>query len=183
MRLSPRLPGGARWRCCRAAGAGEFKRWGEDNYLELCGKLSARDPELNFLWILGPQEAGIEEKVFASPVSSKSRILAGAPLGDLAAAAFACTWAVGNDCGPAHIFQMCGVPFTCVMSDHDGRGPRRADEWLDFPNVPYAVFSTPGTPISTVKAETVLNTVRKMLQARSAWKRPARRRIFRLLTD
>ncbi|PIU20422.1 MAG: hypothetical protein COT18_02345 [Elusimicrobia bacterium CG08_land_8_20_14_0_20_59_10] len=148
------LPGG---------GAGDFKRWGEDNYLELCGKLAALDAELNFLWILGPQEAGLEKKILASGPAPRSRILSGAALPDLAAAAFAAAGAVGNDCGPAHIFHMCGRPYACVMSDHDGRGERRAAEWLDAPNRPFAVLSPPGAPISAVRVETVLGTVKRML--------------------
>jgi len=151
------LPGG---------GAGGFKRWGEANYLELCARLSALDPGLEFLWILGPQEAGLEEKVLASPLAAKSRILAGAMLPDLAAAAFACAGAVGNDCGPAHVFHMCGLPYTCVMSDLDGRAARCADEWLDAPNRPFAVLSAPGRPISEVGVETVAGMVWKMLPPR-----------------
>jgi len=143
-------------------GAGEFKRWGEERYLELCGKLAARDPGLNFAWILGPQEAGLAGKISSSGIASKSRILSSADMPDLSAAAFASAGCVGNDCGPAHIFQMCGCPFTCVMSDYDGRGARRADEWIDAPNRPFTVFSRTGEQISSVKVETVLDAVLKM---------------------
>lgn len=151
------LPGG---------GGGDFKRWGEGRYFELCGKLSAQDPELRFTWVLGPQEAGLEEKITRSGLAAKSQVLMNAGLPDLAAAAFASAGAVGNDCGPGHLFQMCGCPFTCVISDHDGRGARCADEWLDAPNRGFAAFPRPGAHISSVKVETVLELVRKRLPAR-----------------
>jgi hypothetical protein len=63
------------------------------------------------------------------------------------------------------VFQLCGCPFTCVLSDHDGRGLRCADEWLDAANRPYAVLSDPGRPITEVKVETVLASVLKRLPA------------------
>jgi ADP-heptose:LPS heptosyltransferase len=150
------LPGG---------GSGDFKLWGIERYLELCGKLAAREPGLNFLWILGPQEAAYRELIEASGVAGRSKILLSAPLQDLAAAALACAAAVGNDCGPGHVFQMCGCPFTCVLSDLDGRGLRCADEWLDLPNRPFATLSDPGKPITDVKVETVLASVLKRLPA------------------
>jgi ADP-heptose:LPS heptosyltransferase len=147
-------------------GAGDFKHWGEERYLELCGKLAARDPELRFAWVIGPQEAGLEKKISAFWLASKSHVLSSVDLPDLAAAAFASAGAVGNDCGPAHLFQMCGCPFTCIISDHDGRGAHCADEWIDAPNRAFAAFSGPGEHISSVKAETVLDLVLKRLPAR-----------------
>ncbi len=151
------LPGG---------GAGDFKRWGEENYLKLCGELAARDRDLGFIWILGPQEAGLEKKIAACALASRSLILSNASLPDLAAAAFAAAGAVGNDCGPAHLFQMCGCPFTCVMSDKNGRGARCADEWVDAPNRGFVAFGRPGEHISTVTVGTVLDLVLKRLPAR-----------------
>ncbi len=155
------LPGG---------GDGAYKLWGEENYLKLCADLARRDPELSFTWILGPQEAGLGKKIAASGLASRSRILSNASLPDLAAAAFASAGAVGNDCGPAHLFQMCGCPFICVMSDDTGvmpqdigRGALCAAEWVDAPNRAFIAFSRPGEHISTVKVGTVLDLVLKRL--------------------
>jgi ADP-heptose:LPS heptosyltransferase len=148
------LPGG---------GSGDFKLWGLGRFIGLCEKLAARDVSLNFLWILGPREAGYLGEIEASGVFSRSRVLLNAPLQDLAAAALVSAGAVGNDCGPAHVFQMCGCPFTCLLSDLDGRGQRCAEEWLDASNGPFAVLSDPGRPITEVKVGTVLAAVLKRL--------------------
>jgi ADP-heptose:LPS heptosyltransferase len=153
------LPGG---------GAGEFKRWGVDRFLALCGRLAADDPALRFAWVLGPQERDAVPRIAASPVADRSEILAERPLADLAAAAFAAHAAVGNDCGPGHVFQMCGCPFACVMGDHDGHGAIRAAEWIDEPSLPFTSFPATGEPIGEVGVETVLERVRAALAKRDA---------------
>ncbi len=151
-----RAPSGRAIAVLPGGGSGDFKLWGADRYLELCGRLASLDRSLNFLWVLGPREAGLRERISASPVAGRSSVLQSAPLRDLAAAAFSCAGAVGNDCGPGHVFQMCGCPFTCVMSGLDGKGGRCADEWLDSSNRPFAVISVSGEPITSVRVEDVL---------------------------
>lgn len=148
------LPGG---------GSGDFKLWGLDRYLGLCGRLAELDRSLRFLWVLGPREEALRDRISASPVAGRSSVLQNAPLRDLAAAAFACSGAVGNDCGPGHVFQMCGCPFTCVMSGLDGKGGRCADEWLDSSNRPFAVISATGEPITSVPVDDVLSSLLKRL--------------------
>ena len=150
------LPGG---------GAGDFKRWGVERFLALCERLAAEDALLRFGWVLGPQEADWRERIGASPVAGRSEILFDRPLADLAAAAFAARAAVGNDCGPGHVFQMCGCPFACVMSDHDRNGAVRAAEWIDAANRTFATLSPPGEPIGAVGVEPVLRQVRAALGA------------------
>jgi hypothetical protein len=63
---------------------------------------------------------------------------------------------------------MCGCPFACVLSDHDGKGATRAAEWLDAANHPFATFSAPGLPIGTIEVEPVLARVRAALAAGAA---------------
>jgi ADP-heptose:LPS heptosyltransferase len=149
-----------------AGAAGDFKRWGAERFLALCERLAAAEPALRFAWVLGPQEADWRPRIASSTVALRSEVLFDRPLADLAAAAFAATAAVGNDCGPGHVFQMCGCPFACVVSDHDREGPLRAAEWLDAANLPFATLSRPGEPIGTVAVEPVLAHVHAALAAR-----------------
>lgn len=151
------LPGG---------GAGDFKRWGAGRFLALCERLAADDPGLRFAWILGPQEADVRERLDASPLAARTRVLFDRPVPELAAAAFAATAAVGNDCGPGHVFQMCGCPFACVISDHDGEGAIRADEWLDAANRALATIGAPGGAIGTIPVAGVLERTQRALALR-----------------
>lgn len=151
------LPGG---------GAGDFKRWPAERFLALGEALLAQDGELRLAWILGPQEAEWRGRIAASPLAARSDVHVDLPLADLAAVAYRARAAVGNDCGPAHVFQMCGCPFACVISDHDGEGPIRAAEWLDAANRPLATLSRPGEAIGTVAVEPVLGRTRAALAAR-----------------
>jgi len=151
------LPGG---------GAGEFKRWGVANFVALAESLAAGDPALRFAWVLGPQELNALDAVLGSRVGPLSTVLGNPPLPQLAAAALAVDGAVGNDCGPGHVLQMCGAPFVCVVSDHDGEGAIRADEWLDARSRGWAVIGAPGAPIADVPVARVRERVLAMLAAR-----------------
>ncbi|HTR96477.1 MAG TPA: glycosyltransferase family 9 protein [Candidatus Acidoferrales bacterium] len=148
------LPGG---------GAGDFKRWGAGHFLELAAQLAADDASLRFAWVLGPQEAALAARIAASPVAERSRCVVARPVAELAALAFSARGAVGNDCGPGHVFQMCGCPFACVMSDHDGEAKLRVAEWIDAPWRGLASVSAPGRPIADVAPEVVAANVRRML--------------------
>lgn len=150
------LPGG---------GAGAFKLWGSEHFIALAARLAADDPALRFAWVLGPQEAALRERIEASPVGARSRCLVDRPVAELAALAFAARGAVGNDCGPGHVFQMCGCPFACVMSDHDGGAAVRIAEWIDAPNREHAIRSAPGESIDRVPVEAVAERVRSLLAA------------------
>jgi ADP-heptose:LPS heptosyltransferase len=156
------LPGG---------GAGEFKRWGIERFLALAERLAVLDPALRFAWGLGPQEAAWRERIVGSPLAARFEVLFDRPPADLAAAAYAAVAAVGNDCGPGHVFQMCGCPFACVMGDHDHEGAIRAAEWLDAANRPLASLPGAGEPIGAVTLEAVLDRVRAALAAGEARER------------
>ena len=81
----------------------------------------------------------------------------------LAAAAFEAGAALGNDCGPGHIFQMCGCPYVCVMSNHDGQAADRAAEWVDTANHPFVQTSQRGEPITAIPVELVAAALERAL--------------------
>ncbi len=153
------LPGG---------GAGEFKRWGVPNFVSLAESLATGDPALRFAWVLGPQELDALDAIIGSRVGPRSTLLVNPKLPQLAAAALAVDGAVGNDCGPGHVLQMCGAKFVCVVSDHDGEGAMRADEWIDARSRSWAVISAPGTTAASVPVERVRERVIAMLAERRA---------------
>lgn len=147
-------------------GGGEaYKRWGVDRFLGLCDALAVSRPELKPVFVLGPAEADLRGPITAWSASAPSpaEIVASPPLEELAARALGAAAAVGNDCGPGHVAQMCGVPFVCVMSDRDGRGPERRAEWIDAGNHPLSVLSRPGEPLASVEPVEVLAAVERAL--------------------
>ncbi|HEY5997727.1 MAG TPA: glycosyltransferase family 9 protein [bacterium] len=146
------LPGG---------GAGAFKLWGVERFLAVCHRLAGADPRLRFLFVLGRAEEHLLPAIEAALGADRARVLLEAPVATIAAAALAAEAAVGNDCGPGHVFQMCGCPYVCVMSDHDARAPQRTLEWLDAPNRPLAQVSPPGAPITAVPVEPVAAAVQR----------------------
>jgi ADP-heptose:LPS heptosyltransferase len=151
------LPGG---------GAGDFKLWGIERFLAVCRALEAADPGLRFLFVLGHAEAHLVPVIEGAFAADRARVLLAAPVGAIAAAALAAVAALGNDCGPGHVFQMCGCPYVCVMSDHDRRAPGRVLEWIDTANRPLARVSPPGEPITAVTVAQVAAAVADAVELR-----------------
>lgn len=154
------LPGG---------GAGDFKLWGVERFLTVCSVLAARERGLRFLFVLGRGEAHLRPTIESTLAADRASVLIEAPVATLAAAAIGARAALGNDCGPGHIFQMCGCPYVCVMSNHDGRAASRAAEWVDTANRPFVQTSQRGEPITAIPVERVASALER---ARSLPARP-----------
>jgi ADP-heptose:LPS heptosyltransferase len=144
------LPGG---------GAGEFKLWGIENFLAACVAIAERDPDVQFVFVLGRQEAQHRARIEASPVARRSRCLIDEPVPALAAVAEQAIAAFGNDCGPGHLFQMCGCPYACIMANHDGTAGRRIAEWVDETNRPFAVTTRTAGDIKSIPVQAVVARV------------------------
>ena len=140
------LPGG---------GAGVFKHWGIERFLAVCSALAASEHGLRFLFVLGGAEAHLRPTIEATLAADRVSVLIEAPVAILAAAALGARAALGNDCGPGHVFQMCGCPYVCVMSNHDGRAADRTAEWVDTANRPFVQTSQRGEPITAIPVERV----------------------------
>lgn len=149
------LPGG---------GAGEFKLWGIENFIATCEALAAHDPDLQFVFVLGDREVHHRERIEASSVAGRSRCLIDEPIPALSRVAMGAVAAVGNDCGPGHLFQMCGCPYVCVMANHDGTAQQRIDEWVDTSNRPFAVTSAAPADIKTIPVDEVVGRVVRAME-------------------
>lgn len=148
------LPGG---------GGGAFKLWGVERFLAVCSALAAADRRLRFLFVLGRDEARLRPAIESALAADRVSVLVDAPVATLAAAALAAGAALGNDCGPGHIFQMCGCPYVCVMSNLDGRAAARVAEWVDTANRPFVEISLPGEPITAIAVERVASALERAL--------------------
>ena len=148
------LPGG---------GAGDFKLWGIQRFLDVCSSLTEKESGLHFLFVLGRAEAHLRPTIESTLAADRVSILLEASVGLLAAAALAARAALGNDCGPGHIFQMCGCPYVCVMSDHDGQAGDRVAEWVDTANRPFVQTSPRGEPITAIPVDRVATALERVL--------------------
>jgi ADP-heptose:LPS heptosyltransferase len=122
------------------------------------------DREIRFLIVLGPQEREMAAQVRASAVATRCDLLVNRPVPELAAAALGAAAAVGNDCGPGHLFQMAGCPYACVMTNHDGRAQERILEWVDAPNRPFAVTTDTPADIRAIPLEAVLHKTMQIVR-------------------
>jgi ADP-heptose:LPS heptosyltransferase len=148
------LPGG---------GAGDFKLWGVERFLQVCGAPAASERELRFLFVLGRAEAHLRAAIEAALPADRFSVLVDASVATLAAAAFGARAALGNDCGPGHVFQMCGCPYVCVMSNQDGQAAGRVAEWVDAANHPFVQESRRGEPITAIAVEQVTAALARAL--------------------
>jgi ADP-heptose:LPS heptosyltransferase len=152
------LPGG---------GAGKFKLWGIERFIAVCEALAARDPDLQFVFVLGRGEAHHRERVETSSIAGRSRCLIEESIPALSRVALHAVAAVGNDCGPGHLFQMCGCRYVCVMANHDGTAEQRIAEWVDAPSRAFAVTTAMPAAIGTIPVEEVAGRVVRAMEFRN----------------
>ncbi len=144
------LGDGPRYCLMPGGGAGEFKRWGMDNFLALTEWLAREEPAARFDWVLGDDERDYLTLIQASPLAARSRLLYKASVGEVAQSALASRAVVANDCGPAHIAQMLARPTVMIFSDRDGDVATRSAEWFNPHPRARLLCSAPGADIKTL---------------------------------
>lgn len=134
--------------CLMPGGAAPFKLWGIDNFLALAARLRAARPGTRFVFILGPGERALRERIDASPLAAASTVLDTPSLGAIAQAVLASRVTVANDCGPSHVAQLLGRPYVCVFANHLGQAERVTRQWfLPRPGARW-LSGPPGVPIT-----------------------------------
>ena len=98
-------------------GAGEYKRWPVERYVELADKLRQRmGNDTRFCFVLGPDEQ-LESDWLQRLNRDDFVLLANRPLPELAWLALQARLIVANDCGPCHYGQFAGVPYVGVFHE------------------------------------------------------------------
>jgi ADP-heptose:LPS heptosyltransferase len=148
------LPGG---------GAGEFKRWGIENYLQLAHALKQHREDIGFIFILGSDEADYVPVINASPLALHCDIYMNESVENCSRAMASAHLCIANDCGPAHIAQMLMRPFIGIFSNADGDVEARIAEWFNPHEHARTITSSVGEAIHTIPVETVKTLALELL--------------------
>lgn len=92
-------------------GAGAFKRWGIDNYVNLSRWLdTVMGEDTTFTFILGPDEWE-EAALLSKRAHPRFQLMISRSLADIAYVTLNASLVVANDCGPSHIAQNACIPY------------------------------------------------------------------------
>ncbi len=111
-------------------GSGKFKRWGIQNFLELCERLKERYQTAAFIFILGEAEKHYMKEIQSASIAKDSKVLFNETVANCARAIAGSRVTIANDCGPAQIAQMMNVPYVGIFSNYDGKAKGRIAEWF-----------------------------------------------------
>ncbi|KHD23439.1 hypothetical protein NM09_18360 [Vibrio caribbeanicus] len=114
-------------------GAGDFKKWPINNYLELADKLTKTSDTIHRVnIILGPDEAVLEKDIPKKMNGKDVSIYVCPSVPELINIAKTSCLSVTNDCGPGHIFQMVGTPVITVWgwSNEKNSPYKTMQEWF-----------------------------------------------------
>lgn len=154
--------------CLMPGGAAPFKLWGIDNFLALAARLRAARPDTHFVFVLGPGERALRERIDAAPLAAASTVLDTPSLGAIAQAVLASRVTVANDCGPSHVAQLLGRPYVCVFANHLGQAERVARQWFFSRPGARWLSGPPGVPITELPPAAVERCVEAVRPAAAA---------------
>lgn len=144
-------------------GSGEFKRWGIENYLNLCGRLKEYYENAAFIFIIGEAENDYVEKIQLTSITRDSLVLENESIKNCAQAIGASKVTIANDCGPAQIAQMMNVPYVGIFSNYDGNARTRIGEWFYQRDKAMAVTTEASKDIKSIPVEQIQTAVRQLL--------------------
>ena len=158
------LPEGRDYFCLMpGGGAGEFKRWGIRNFLNLCERLKEHYENAAFIFIIGEAEKDYVEQIQLASIAKDSLILLNEGIANCARAIAASKVTIANDCGPAQIAQMMKVSYVGIFSNYDGKAHGRIAEWFFQRGRALAVTTDAIKDIKTIPVEHIETTVRQLL--------------------
>ncbi|HXV77325.1 MAG TPA: glycosyltransferase family 9 protein, partial [Candidatus Polarisedimenticolaceae bacterium] len=112
-------------------GAIDEKLWGAERFAAAAAGVTRQARELGWQVVLGPLEAERGYPAVFARWLPAAQLVAGLELPDLARLVLGAGLVLANDCGPAHLAQMGGVPLVQLFGNWDGRAGRRIDWWFD----------------------------------------------------
>lgn len=110
-------------------GAGEYKRWDIKNYCAAVLEIIKQCPDIKAVqFIIGPDERSLIETIKEQIPSALIEIYDTPSIPELIRLAAQSDLVIGNDCGPAHIFQMMESPLIMLWG------------WRDYKDSPFGTM-------------------------------------------
>lgn len=144
-------------------GAGDFKKWGIENYIKLCQEIIKIIPNAHFYFILGEQEKPYLSYIRDSTVSVLSTLLVNDSIANCAKAILWSLVTIGNDCGPAHIAQLSGVNFVGIYSNESGSGEKTIAEWFYMRSNSRYICAATNEDIKAIPVDKVFEKVEEFI--------------------
>jgi len=143
-------------------GAGEFKRWGIENFLEVCKSLYTEDTK--FYFVIGPQEQCYLPLIETYKQSYPVEIIQNASIETLSSYFQSGSLFISNDCGPAHIAQMLKRPMIMILSDEFRTAKSIQAEWFLSHPKSHCIIGKPNEDIKNITVDSVLNAARDLIE-------------------
>jgi ADP-heptose:LPS heptosyltransferase len=139
------------------------KRWGVERYAAVARELTRERSGLRWRVVLGPTEVELGfDAVFARALPDAQR-LTGLDLPDLARLFLDARVVLANDCGPAHLAQMGGIPIVQPFGNWDGGVERRIAWWFDRRPGAICLTTREPAPIDAIPVAAMTEAVRRLL--------------------
>ncbi len=141
-------------------GEGEHKKWGIDHFISLSKNILKIFDFLKIVFILGPSEESYKEIINKELPENSYYILSSPSLNDIANVSQFSLVNIANDCGPAHIAQMCDNNYIGIWGWEKQHPVCRILEWTRISNFSLHIIAERNMSIKTISPERVLNIVR-----------------------
>lgn len=145
-------------------GAGEYKRWGIQNFIALAILIKNKYPNAFFHFVVGSQEEA-DMKLLPEIFNSKNYLVymnEKIPL--LLQVVQRCVLTIANDCGPSHLAQMSGVNYIGVWGWVNQNPIEKIAEWTNQSNNSHHIIADQDQDIKTLKPEKVFAKADEILQ-------------------
>lgn len=145
-------------------GAGEYKRWGIHNFIELAKLIKTIYNHAFFHFVVGSQEVE-DMKILNQSLDQQSyKIYMNEKIPLLLRVVEICRLTIANDCGPSHLAQMTGANYLGVWGWINQNPIEKIAEWSQLSNTSQHILADQGLDIKTLQPEKVYIKAIEMLQ-------------------
>jgi len=142
-------------------GAGEFKKWGVNNFLTVCKVLEKKlNTKIQIHALIGPDESKEKSQLHsAKKLNQLISIYENISISDIAKLTLHCDITIANDCGPSHVSQ-------CLQNGFIGIFDKEKREW--FYKNKFSTYLVPkNNQISSIRTEDVINEAYKIINIKN----------------
>ncbi len=144
-------------------GAGEFKRWGIQNFIALSHLIEAKIPNVLFHFIVGPKEEDDMKIVEATLHKNSYVIHKNEKITKLIQIIQKSSLTIANDCGPSHLAQICEVNYIGLWGWRE-ENPQLMGGWSNKSKTFFHIMPDQNQDIKKLKPEKVFELALSILK-------------------